>query len=118
MKMVHLAKEGLLSFIDTDTSLESLYKLIGCSCITMFNLDTSEDEKRDYDIYLDDEGMLVDNFEETVNFFSIIPYQKGIFNQLLYGNMLLTASNPETGEFVDIDRDEAMAILKKFKMIP
>ncbi|MBO5752975.1 MAG: hypothetical protein J6S69_04675 [Proteobacteria bacterium] len=60
-----------------------------------------------------------ENMEDrNINAFSILPYRMHIFQQPLFGNILMCATDKNTGEYADeFDVTEAKRILSELYMI-
>jgi hypothetical protein len=120
-KMIWIPKTGRIETITIDDSLESIREKIDCRLITMFSVGESKKNPNiSYDFICDDEGMIVgENMEDgNINAFSILPYRMRIFQQPLFGNILMCATDENTGEYSDeFDVIEAKRILRELYML-
>lgn len=120
-KMIWIPKTGKIETITIEDSLESIKEKIDCHLITMFSVGESKKNPNiSYDFICDDEGMFVgENMEDgNINVFSILPYRMRIFQQPLFGNILMCATDENTGEYADVfDVTEAKHILRELYML-
>lgn len=86
--------------------LQTFYKVIGCRCIDIVELD--ENNGISVDCVIDDEGLLDD---QPINQFWGRSYLFGRCNIPLFGITVITMTDLETGETIDIDLPKVRRIL-------
>ncbi len=83
-----------VAYLNPSNTLSDMYKIIGCSCVTCTAIEVNG---KKYDVWSDDEALLVDNPVPTL-------YIDDEF--VIFGNLLIAKSNEE-GAMVGLDNGEA-----------
>lgn len=86
-----------VAYLNTSNTLSDMYKIIGCSCVTYTAIEVNG---KKYDVWSDDEALLVDNPVPTL-------YIDDEF--VIFGNLLIAKSNEE-GAMVGLDNGEAQIL--------
>ena len=82
-----------IAFLNPEHILKEMYKIIGCSCVTCTEIEING---KKYDIWSDDEALLVDN---------PVPNLFIDDDTVIFGNLLIAKSNDE-GEMIGLDNGE------------
>lgn len=82
-----------VAYLNPEHILQDMYKIIGCSCVTVTEIEV---KGKNYDVWSDDEALLVDNPVPNLYISDDI---------VIFGNVIIAKSNEE-GETVGLDDGE------------
>ena len=82
-----------VAYLNPEHILQDMYKIIGCSCVTVTEIEVNG---KYYDVWSDDEALLVDNPVPNLYISDDI---------VIFGNVLIAKTNEE-GETVGLDDGE------------